>query len=175
MSGRPSQDGDVVERLRDSARSLHLDADLATGAARDRLRQAERGANEAADEIERLREDLERAYQKDDAKTREINILVPENRKLSAEIELLRARVERLEGALRSHDGFIQELTKDFIGSFNGAELQAMLVSHGLYRIEPFDPDIHRDRSGAAEPGDDFYIPTNIAREALSTSGSDGK
>jgi hypothetical protein len=78
-----------------------------------------------------------------------------------------------LREALEKHDAFIQELTQDFIGSFDGAELQEMLVRHGLYRIEPFDPAIHNDHSGAAEPGDDFYVPTGIARAVLSSTGGD--
>lgn len=78
----------------------------------------------------------------------------------------------KLREALEKHDAFIRELTADFIGSFDGAELQDMLVKHGLYRIEPFDPKVHDDSSGAAEPGDDFYVPTNIARTALSETPS---
>lgn len=59
-------------------------------------------ASKAADEIERLGEDLERAYQKDDAKTIEINILVPENRRLAAEMSRLSRELLEATEAIRT-------------------------------------------------------------------------
>lgn len=119
-------------------------------------------------EIERLGEDLERAYQKDDAKTIEINILVPENRRLAAEIDRLSRELLEAKEALAHYDHFLIDLTEDFIGSFDGAELQDMLVANGLYVIEDFDPAKHHDWSGAAEPGDNFYTPSDVVLKARS-------
>lgn len=77
------------------------------------------------------------------------------------------SELSRLRTALEKHDAFVRDLCSEgFPGDIDGAELQDMLVKHGLYQIEPFDPAKHNDESGAAEPGDDFYVPTNIAREA---------
>ncbi len=78
--------------------------------------------------------------------------------------------VRELVEALRPHVAFVDELIGywDFGGDVDGADMQDMLAKHGLLRVEPFDPAIHQDNSGAAEPGDDIYLPSNIARAILS-------
>jgi hypothetical protein len=44
-------------------------------------------------------------------------------------------------------------------------------VKAGLVSVTPFDPEIHIDQSGAAEPGDDFYEVTPAGRAALNARG----
>lgn len=45
-------------------------------------------------------------------------------------------------------------------------------VKAGLVSVTPYDPEVHSDGSGAAEPGDDFYEVTPAGRAAL--NGRDG-
>ena len=83
-------------------------------------------------------------------------------------VEAKDAQIKALTEALEKHDAFVRELCAgDFPQSVDGGDLQEALVKHGLYRVEPFDPAKHSDWSGAAEAGDDFYVPTGIARAAL--------
>lgn len=91
----------------------------------------------------------------------------------NAEIERLRAELEKVRKCILHYDHFLIDLTKDFIGNFDGADLQDLLVANGLYVIEAFDPEKHYDWSGAAETGDDFYTPSEIvlaARAMLAAS-----
>jgi hypothetical protein len=44
-------------------------------------------------------------------------------------------------------------------------------VKAGLVSVAPFDPAVHSDQSGAAEPGDDFYEVTPAGRAALNARG----
>lgn len=87
---------------------------------------------------------------------------------LEREIERLSRELQEAKEALVHYDHFLIDLTEDFIGSFDGAELQDMLVANGLYVIEDFDPAKHHDWSGAAEPGDNFYTPSDVVLKARS-------
>lgn len=85
----------------------------------------------------------------------------------SLDEDLLSER-NRLREALVKYDAFVRDLCgDDFPSDIDGGTLQEMLVEHGLYRVEPFDPAKHNDWSGVAETGDDFYVPNHVAREAL--------
>lgn len=44
-------------------------------------------------------------------------------------------------------------------------------VKAGLVSVTPFDPEVHSDQSGSAEPGDDFYEATPAGRAALNARG----
>ena len=93
---------------------------------------------------------------------------------LLAQLASKDAQIKALTEALEKHDAFVRELCADvFPRSIDGDYLQKVLAKHGLYRVEPFDPAKHSDWSGASEAGDDFYVPTGIARAALAgTEGS---
>lgn len=84
------------------------------------------------------------------------------------EIERLSRELLEAKEALVHYDHFLIDLTEDFIGSFDAADLQDMLVANGLYVIEDFDPAKHHDWSGAAEPGDDFYTPSDVVLKTRS-------
>lgn len=83
------------------------------------------------------------------------------------------ARIEKMEKALRAHANFWDFLVAHFFdggGSLelDGVEFQERATRCGLLRKEPYDPKKHGpDGTGAAEPGDDWYVSTEIARAAL--------
>jgi hypothetical protein len=52
------------------------------------------------DEVERLTADLAHAHQRDSMKTREVNIMVEENRTLASNVERLRALIETAKSQL---------------------------------------------------------------------------
>ncbi len=78
--------------------------------------------------------------------------------------------IKRLVGSLERHAEFVDELIQlwDFGGDVDGADLQEMLHGRGLLKRVPFDPEKHVDVNGCLDPGDDFYVQTSDADEALS-------
>jgi hypothetical protein len=92
------------------------------------------------------------------------------------ETDSLRLERDALLAALTAHQAFVDALVKNGMEDVDGGELQELLVKHGLYRIVPYDPDVHG--SGGLEwieAGDDWYVPTGIARAALTASKATGE
>lgn len=69
--------------------------------------------------------------------------------------------------ALRGFWADLMESSFEHGGDVEYSEFLAMGVRHGLLKVEDYDPDgAHEDYHCAAdlEPGDDFYLPTGLAK-----------
>ena len=78
--------------------------------------------------------------------------------------------------ALTAHQTFFAKLVTHFFGDVSldleGCYFQDWATECGLLKEEPYDPEKHGPNESDAEPGDPWYAPTNIGKDALAKAES---